>query len=223
MEATYSGSKLTNVAQVGRWYFINNCRYIIKADWVDESSSIIRGRSLFEFDGTEAPTTGEWYSKGDYVEFSTWGCSEVADEDLICELEMKVEARRASEMKSEFHASPLTHVAEGVESTHSRAVAYAEMLLDAYLEICEYEVGNGRTAPDLSLKTLLNGADNWIQYSFGGSSLVDDADIAEAVLNSGQYQKWAYSDWEPKKPLLELQAEYLERGYKILARVFNLK
>lgn len=223
MEATYSGSKLTNVAQAGNWYLVDNCRYIIKAEYVDESSSILRGRSLFDYDGTEAPTTGAWYCKCDYCEFSTWGCIEVDDDDLICALEMKVMARRASDMKSQFHASPLTVCRAGVESTNSRAVAYAEMLLADYLDICKYEVSNGHTAPDMSLKTLLNGADNWIQYSFGGSSLVDDADIAKHVLNSGKYQKWAHSDWEPKTPLLELQAEYLERGYNILARVFNLK
>ena len=53
--------------------------------------------------------------------------------------------------------------------------AYAEELLDEYAED-EMPVNE-----KLLHKALLNGAENWIQYSFGGCSLCYNSDIIERL------------------------------------------
>lgn len=56
---------------------------------------------------------------------------------------------------------------------------FALNLLRSYIDICEYCDNNGRPIPELNEKTLLNGADDWRAYCYGGCALIYDGDIAK--------------------------------------------
>ena len=61
--------------------------------------------------------------------------------------------------------------------------AYAEELLDGLQEAIDggYFNAEDLNAPKLVEHALLNGADNWNQYSWGGCSLIYNSDIAERL------------------------------------------
>lgn len=63
---------------------------------------------------------------------------------------------------------------------------------------------------------LLNGADNWTQYSYGGSALVYNEDIERHYLIKDEYNVLNGSQ------LLEMQADCLYEAYKII-RICVLK
>lgn len=46
---------------------------------------------------------------------------------------------------------------------------FALNLLRSYIDICEYCDNNGRPIPELNEETLLNGADDWNAYCYGGA------------------------------------------------------
>ena len=46
-------------------------------------------------------------------------------------------------------------------------------------------------------KTLLNGADNWTQYGYGGCSLICDCDIAERLCTPSELRRCKGGDLRP--------------------------
>ena len=64
-------------------------------------------------------------------------------------------------------------------------------------------------------KTLLNGAENFLEYSMGGSSLISDYDISERLPKTygriAQYRGGTY--------LLEAQAQYLYEAYRLISKI----
>lgn len=61
--------------------------------------------------------------------------------------------------------------------------AYAIQLIESY---------DGETLPsdrDTLKKTLLNGAESWAQYSYGGCSLIYDSDICERLCSPSEIKK----------------------------------
>lgn len=65
---------------------------------------------------------------------------------------------------------------------------YAFELLEEYQERAAYE---GREAADRAefKAWLLNGADSWESYSYGGSSLIYSGDIAERLCCPSEYKR----------------------------------
>lgn len=59
--------------------------------------------------------------------------------------------------------------------------------------------------------TLLNGASDWKQYSYGGSSLICDCDIAERVCTPSELRKTHYGEKDPNgsETWLDTQARAL--------------
>lgn len=66
---------------------------------------------------------------------------------------------------------------------------FALNLLRSYIDICEYCDNNGRPIPELNEETLLNGADDWNAYCYGGGALIYDGDIAEALCTPSMLKK----------------------------------
>ena len=60
-------------------------------------------------------------------------------------------------------------------------------------------------------KTLLNGAENWNQYSWGGCALIYDEDIAKALCNPSELKKTHNGALRPNKreEWLDVQARAL--------------
>ena len=73
-------------------------------------------------------------------------------------------------------------------------------------------------APLMVKKALLNGADSWSQYSWGGSSLICDSDIAERLCNPSELKKTRGGERRPnsREEWPDTQARALgQAAYKV--------
>lgn len=66
---------------------------------------------------------------------------------------------------------------------------FALNLLRSYIDICEYCDNNGRPIPELNEETLLNGADDWNAYCYGGGAQIYDADIAKRLCSPSEMKR----------------------------------
>ena len=87
---------------------------------------------------------------------------------------------------------------------------YALELLDQLREYSEWE-NEEPCNEKLLRKAMLNGADNWSQYSWGGCSLIYDWEIAERLCTPSQLKKTNNGQWRLRRDLewLDLQAKAL--------------
>ena len=70
-------------------------------------------------------------------------------------------------------------------------------------------------------KELLNGADNWREYSYGGCALIYDADIAERLCSPSEYAKTREGERAPnsRETWLDVQARALGQAATLIATV----
>ena len=70
-------------------------------------------------------------------------------------------------------------------------------------------------------KELLNGADNWQQYSEGGCSLIYDGDIAERLCNPSEYKRTKEGQNPPnaRESWLDAQARALYQAHRLICRL----
>ena len=75
----------------------------------------------------------------------------------------------------------------------------------------------------LLVKALLNGADNWQQYSEGGCSLVYDADIAERVCSPSELKRCKGGERRPnaRENWIECQARALGQAASLACRAYR--
>lgn len=88
---------------------------------------------------------------------------------------------------------------------------YAEELLD------EFEENHGRDgAPTKS--ALLNGAENWSEYSYGACSLIYDCEIAERLCPPSYLKRKRGGDLPPSKTKtwLDVQATALGQACRLI-------
>ena len=103
-------------------------------------------------------------------------------------------------------------------SAWSRGVtSYA---VDILQQLTEYYNGGYISADDLSNRTscqtvALNGARDWSEYSWGGSSLVYDGDIASALCNPSELKKTRNGERRPngREEWLDVQARALFQAF----------
>lgn len=117
-------------------------------------------------------------------------------------------------------------ISEKVEQTKARSAwgkgvkEYAEEML----EEMEFNAKHGYvSANDLSNKrlfekALLNGADSWSQYSWGGSALIYDRDIAERLCNPSELKRTRNGERRPnsREEWLDTQARALGQAAWII-------
>ena len=99
---------------------------------------------------------------------------------------------------------------------------YALELLD---EIKEYIDDNGKepqTMEELK-KIALNGAENWNKYSWGGCSLIYNADIAERLCTPSELKKTRNGERRPnsREEWLDVQARALRQAYSRIKWIFT--
>lgn len=72
-------------------------------------------------------------------------------------------------------------------------------------------------------KELLNGADNWSMYSWGGCSLIYDEDIACRLCTPSELKKTRNGQRKPNKneEWLDVQARALFQAYTLIKRTFK--
>ena len=90
---------------------------------------------------------------------------------------------------------------------------YAFELLDQMEEAIAdgvYDIDDLRS-PSIVSKMMLNGADNWHEYSWGGCALIYDSDIAERLCNPTELKKTRNGERRPNasEEWLDTQARAL--------------
>ena len=68
---------------------------------------------------------------------------------------------------------------------------------------------------------LLDGADSWSQYSYGGSALIYDGDIAERLCSPSEYRRSREGERRPnsREEWLDVQARALQQAANMIMRL----
>lgn len=106
---------------------------------------------------------------------------------------------------------------------------YALELVEQLAEAAEggYISAEDLTAPRMLRKALLNGADDWSAYSWGGCSLIYNSDIAERLCSHSELKRTRNGERRPnsREEWLDTQARALfqaaNRVYKALRAVME--
>jgi hypothetical protein len=96
---------------------------------------------------------------------------------------------------------------------------YALELLDELEESRRYNNADMHIHPLDNIKVeMLNGAKDWEEYSYGGSSLVYDEDIAQRLCSPSEIKKTRNGDRNPngRESWLDVQARALYQACRII-------
>lgn len=113
--------------------------------------------------------------------------------------------------------------AQKYRSAWDRGVnAYALELLEELRERAAYEGLNPEPGKECR-EWMLNGAQNWAQYSWGGSSLIYDSDIAERLCTPSELRKTRHGERRPnsREEWLDTQARALNQACNRVSRVYR--
>ena len=136
------------------------------------------------------------------------------------------EAQEAAEEAKE--ESTLDKVAAELEAQKDRSAwgrgvnAYALELVEELRERAAYEGRNPEPGKECR-EWMLNGAQDWNQYSWGGSSLIYDGDIAERLCTPSELKKTRHGERRPnsREEWLDTQARALYQACNRVARVYR--
>lgn len=97
---------------------------------------------------------------------------------------------------------------------------YAFELLDEYEEQVKYKKRNAESRKEFK-EWLLNGADNWNAYSWGGSSLIYSGDIAERLCTPSELKRCHDGERRPNRSeeWLDTQARALSQAAHRLSSI----
>lgn len=136
------------------------------------------------------------------------------------------EAQEAAEEAQQ--ESTLDKVAAELEAHKDRSAwgrgvnAYALELVEELRERAAYEGRNPEPGKECR-EWMLNGAQDWAQYSWGGSSLIYDGDIAERLCTPSELKKTRHGERRPnsREEWLDTQARALYQACNRVARVYR--
>ena len=136
------------------------------------------------------------------------------------------EAQEAAEEAQQ--ESTLDKVAAELEAQKDRSAwgrgvnAYALELVEELRERAAYEGRNPEPGKECR-EWMLNGAQDWNQYSWGGSSLIYDGDIAERLCTPSELKKTRHGERRPnsREEWLDTQARALTHACNRVARVYR--
>ena len=136
------------------------------------------------------------------------------------------EAQEAAEEAKE--ESTLDKVAAELEAQKDRSAwgrgvnAYALELVEELRERAAYEGRNPEPGKECR-EWMLNGAQDWAQYSWGGSSLIYNGDIAERLCTPSELKKTRHGERRPnsREEWLDTQARALTQACNRVARVYR--
>ena len=99
---------------------------------------------------------------------------------------------------------------------------YAVKLVKELRERAEYE-GRNPEAEKECREWMLNGAQDWSAYSWGGSSLIYNGDIAERLCTPSELKKTRNGERKPnsREEWLETQARALFQACNRVARLYR--
>lgn len=136
------------------------------------------------------------------------------------------EAQEAAEEAQQ--ESTLDKVAAELEAHKDRSAwgrgvnTYALELVEELRERAAYEGRNPEPGKECR-EWMLNGAQDWAQYSWGGSSLIYDGDIAERLCTPSELKKTRHGERRPnsQEEWLDTQARALTQACNRVARVYR--
>ena len=96
-------------------------------------------------------------------------------------------------------------------------IVYAKELINNLYWLDDNEELNENTLEN----TLLNGAKNWDEYSWGGCSLIYNEDICERLATLSEQRRKDYGRLEPNssEQWLDTQARALYQAYLLIKRI----
>lgn len=138
------------------------------------------------------------------------------------------EIQGAQEAQKVKGGSPLDMVAAELEARKDRSAwdrgvnAYALELVGEIKERAGYEGRNPESEKECR-EWMLNGAQDWAQYSWGGSSLIYDADIAGRLCCPSELKKTRHGERRPnsREEWLDTQARALTQACNRVARLYS--
>ena len=154
---------------------------------------------------------------------------EAAEEAQEAAEEAQEAAEEAPEAAEEAQQeSTLDKVAAELEAQKDRSAwgrgvnAYALELLEELRERAAYEGRNPEPGKECR-EWMLNGAQDWAQYSWGGSSLIYDADIAERLCTPSELKKTRNGERRPnsREEWLDTQARALFQACNRVSRLYR--
>ena len=114
-------------------------------------------------------------------------------------------------------ASALANIKPGRSAWGRGVHAYAVELVESLDDSADL------SNETLLRKALLNGADDWRQYSDGGCSLVYDADIAERLCSPSELKRCKGGERQPnsRENWIECQARALSQASALVRRAYR--
>lgn len=99
---------------------------------------------------------------------------------------------------------------------------YAWELLDEIQERTDYEHREPESAAELK-EYALNGAESWDQYSWGGSALIYNGDIAERLCSPSELKKTRNGERRPnsREEWLDTQTRALSQAFARIRNIFR--
>ena len=104
-----------------------------------------------------------------------------------------------------------------IENEKARS-AWAQGVKEYALELAENLSDDFQTVAFIDL---LNGATDWSQYSWGGSSLIYDSDICERLCSPSEQKRRRGGEWRPNQyeEWLDVQARALRQAAGMVRRL----
>ena len=120
------------------------------------------------------------------------------------------------------------NIREALEARKERSAwgrgvnAYAVDLVDNLRERAAYEGRNPEPWKECR-EWMLNGAQDWNQYSWGGSSLIYDGDISERLCTPSELKKTRHGERRPnsREEWLDVQARALHQAANRVAIAYR--
>lgn len=136
-----------------------------------------------------------------------------------------MEIKKLDQMGDNISAK-IEEEAKKARSAWSRGVF--EYVRELWSDLCEsieggYFDAEDIKAPQMVKKALLNGADSWSAYSWGGSSLIYNSDIAERLCCPSELKKTREGERRPnaREEWLDTQARALFQASEKLQRIIK--
>lgn len=113
-----------------------------------------------------------------------------------------------------------------IEETNARSAWDKGVKLYAYELVEELELADNEKlikGENISKEILLNGATDWSSYSWGGSSLIYDCDIAERLCTPSELKKTKGGERRPNscEEWLDVQARALKQACRMILSIIR--
>lgn len=113
-----------------------------------------------------------------------------------------------------------------IEERNARSAWDKGVKLYAYELVEELELADDEKlvkGENISKEILLNGATDWSSYSWGGSALIYDCDIAERLCTPSELKKTKGGDRRPnsREEWLDVQARALNQACRIILSIIR--